>query len=243
MNNEISVIEVKDFSDFIAKIESDHSVASFYRGQRKDWPILPEIARRTPNDGKRIIELEQTALKEFLQKGAPYFPFDPDNRSHIELLMVGRHYGLTTRLTDWTTNPIAALWFAIRNVSSERETEFAVVWEFFPKEIEDASRTGYLDHNLSAEGFPHTQHFTPIHIDKRIIAQQGVFIIHGNGLERFNPKFTPMQDEKKEQLRKIVVSRNIIGRLLKTLNQCGINHLTMFPDLEGLCRQINTGML
>ena len=229
-----------NFSEYLSLFEEKKGLELFFRGQREDKPLLPKIARNTSLTGKKIIELEQKTLRKFIVRGLPYFTFEPDIRDTIETLTLGQHYGLITRLMDWTTNPLAALWFALKDVTANT-TNSPVVWVYKPDPKDDAHRTGFIDHIYDDEPIdvPRTVHFNPKHIDRRLVVQNSVFTIHGNGENREEPTFIPLEKEKtNNELEKVIIPLEASNKLVEMLELCGINDSSMFPDLEGLCRQI-----
>ena len=60
-------------------------------------------------EDKRL-NLERMMLNEFRTIGAAFF--DPTDA--IDVYLLAQHFGMPTRLLDWTTNPLAGLFFADR---------------------------------------------------------------------------------------------------------------------------------
>lgn len=88
---------------------STQSKLMLFRGQAKKGNLLPSIAREHPNFDSTSIEKEM--LKELRRKGNSILPKnDFDDRA---LLVFAQHFGMKTRLLDWTSNSLAALFLLV----------------------------------------------------------------------------------------------------------------------------------
>jgi FRG domain len=84
-----------------------------FRGEPESgFPLIPSIARGT-KDGtfSDVSSLEDTLLREFRLAAAPIMDVEPTNE--IDWVFLAQHYGVPTRLLDWSTNPMVALFFAV----------------------------------------------------------------------------------------------------------------------------------
>ena len=78
----------------------------------KDYELVPSIGRNTGSGtGGDISSLERELLEEFKRLSVPELTLPPT--SEFEWLFLAQHYGLPTRLLDWSTNPLVALYFAV----------------------------------------------------------------------------------------------------------------------------------
>jgi len=228
---------IRDYLDTVDTIkmnsEKNGNFAELlFRGQRIDKPLLPKLARL--NLRGSIKNVENLILKEFERGVIPLSEFKPENE--WDLLALAQHHGLPTRLLDWSYSPLIALWFAVFEtpLKSEKGThENGVIW-ILNAEVQDfrtnTESYGPLSNKL-------TKIYRPKVVSRRISAQAGAFTVHkindGGKIIKFetNKRFSKV-------LTKIIIKPDNFKTLRKSLNLLGINHSTVFPDLDGFCKHL-----
>jgi len=160
----------------------------------------------------------------------PLAEFQPEN--NWDLLALAQHHGLPTRLLDWTYSALVALWFAVQK--DPLGTNNGVIWVLVA-EPSDYRNTNAQEDPLSNRM---TKIFKPRVISKRISAQSGVFTVHKINSARKNIVQFETHKEFKDKLIKIIIPANSFVNLRKSLSLLGVNHATIFPDIDGLCQHL-----
>jgi hypothetical protein len=148
----------------------------------------------------------------------------------LDLLVIAQHYGLKTRLLDWTSNPLAALWFAC----SDSRNGDVYVYALDASSLQ--AKDVYSQNPFSCDK---TQVFQPRLNNPRIIAQHGWFTLHRYA--KRNNRFVALEYNTriKNCLHEIRIPENKREELLSALDRHGVSAKTLFPGLDGLCRQLN----
>lgn len=108
---------MKLITSYLEKIVSDGE-NYIYRGHANySWVLLPSIGRHYLKKWSNVVDREKLALGEFKKRAIPYIKHQP--KADIEWLCLMQHHGLSTRLLDFTTNPLIALFFASEHSESE----------------------------------------------------------------------------------------------------------------------------
>ena len=129
----------KDIYDLGQKenIPSGATSAIWFRGQAEmDWELKHSIGRTVKNGGlydseksnEEFYETERVILQRFKRDG---YPFVQRMLSDWEAITLGQHHYLPTRLLDWTSNPLTALYFAAEG-SPDVD---AAVFAYRPQEV------------------------------------------------------------------------------------------------------------
>jgi hypothetical protein len=199
---------------------------ALFRGQSEDLPLVPKIGRIQLKHNDDYTLSENEMLNDFKRLSRPYLTRIPTN--NWEWLALAQHHGMATRLLDWTTNPLAALWFA---VSKPARKDHGVVWLLnVPEEyVLKANETEVRD--------PFTEEVTVIfqpHItSNRISAQNGWFTVH-----RYSSKAKAIvkfewNRKYKNYLQKYVIPAAKFPYIRADLDRLGVNRLSLFPDIDG----------
>jgi|GEM_PF-3070167 len=93
----------------------------FFRGHAdSNWKLLPGLGRnKNVLSVDKLLSLESNILNDFRQSLKQHGLFDCLNLSHVgynqdwQLWMIGQHYGLPTRLIDFSNDKYCALQFAV----------------------------------------------------------------------------------------------------------------------------------
>jgi len=220
---------ISNLSEYIAWTESVQKMyrVMIFRGQAVQGNLLPSIARKIPTYDST--QLERTMLDQFKLKGASMLTNVEQNS--LELMVIAQHYGLKTRLLDWTSNPLAALYFACADPLPGNTFVYAFgVDDFITQDV------------FSKDPFaaPKTRVFQPPYNNPRITAQQGWFTLHKYAGK--NKKFVALDKnmEAKKLLTELQISEGDRLTILQSLANHGIGSHTVFPDLAGLSQHLNT---
>jgi hypothetical protein len=172
------ILSLADFEAHTASLSCAQPGTLLFRGQGQDYPLLPSLARlRVP--GSDLLGAEAKMMADLKAR----CPSDlaPAGGTDWDWLALAQHHGIATRLLDWSTNPLVALWFAVAEAWREQRDEHgqpigdcAVVWVFRP-----ASDSFVADKDASSPfSGARTAVFQPNEISPRIRAQSGWFTVH-----------------------------------------------------------------
>jgi hypothetical protein len=224
----------------------------WFRGQADvTWNLTPGLYR-----GWAQSEYEREMLRDFRLRSSGFVDRLP--RLDLEWLFIMRHHAMPTRLLDWTESYLTALYFAVEDYHNEAD---AGVWVLEPwslnetaieqRTVPTAEHPRLADYVLDSDPINFSREVKaelpvavrPLRTSSRIIAQKGTFTIHGRlpeGLdvivERIN---SSEQTQASVKLEKIVIDGAKKRALLEQLYLAGVSQSVLFPDLDGLCREIS----
>ncbi|EGQ8047572.1 FRG domain-containing protein [Vibrio parahaemolyticus] len=194
-----------------------------FRGQPVKGNLLPSIARNDRT--KDTTSIEKDSLEQMRLIGSNLLSSKDEDDWHA--IVKAQHHGLKTRCLDWTSNPMVALWFACSNSPDVDSYVYMLV----------ADGAAPPDRTKSPFEQEHTCILQPSYESPRVSAQHGWLTVHNYK----NGQFTPLEDSQDEQLWvcEYLIPKEIKSELINSLNRCGINQSTIFPDLDGLCGHLN----
>ena len=114
-------VRVRTLSDFLNEVEKLQAAASnslWYRGiGDAKYELIPALYRHKKTTGADgLANLERQIMTRFRQRSLPYH--DRPLSDDWNALFFMQHYGVPTRLLDWTENPFVALHFALMSAKA-----------------------------------------------------------------------------------------------------------------------------
>lgn len=218
-------------------------------GNHVDHKLTPSLLRHPDviNGTQNPIELEDRLEAKFQQTSPPFLQNQP--QSKFDWLFLQQHFGVPTRLLDWSENPFIALYFAL---SSSSAGKTPCLWTLDPlawtkKSLNNPNLPRIPDPKDNAAALfldglkdPLAPRTDPIaiyanHSNSRIVAQRGAFTIFGVGK-------TPMEEiaYAEDCLHCYTIEESLKQTLFKKLNSIGYTHSVVYPDLSGLGAEMKT---
>lgn len=201
---------IRDFNEIVLA----HGPGYIYRGVQdaEMHKLIPQIGRYQYSDDESMFDAEEKAFRIFKLESRQYL--GDIQKSDWELLAIAQHYGVPTRLLDWTRSPLVALYFAV-------EDEYVNDGAVYYFEAETFINTdNYLDPFKVEEPGA----VLPPAVTSRIAAQEGMFTISPDPRTEF-----PLDSGGI-----IEIDGNAKIELKKALYRFGISQRSLFPGLEGL---------
>ena len=223
--------EISELSHYFTLLRMQK--ADIFRGVSKiDYQLIPSIGREWLGDEYQLEQIETDMLEDLANRALPFLDYGmPAN--NLEWLILGQHHGMPTRLLDWTTNPLVALFFTCN--ADERDNGAVYLSTSLPK-----FPTDFVD-----DPFRITQNYyiVPRHLSRRIPAQSAVFTIHQNPSTPMNVTSEKVVLEGSELKRepsdlRIIIPNYAKVSLLEELRAVGIGSSHLFPGIDGVCGQI-----
>lgn len=237
---------LKNVAQFIEQIESLDTGTWIFRGQASCmWPLLPSAHRNlgkdciTPNE---VREFELSMLEEFRRR-ARFFISNPPH-TIVDWLVFAQHYGIPTRLLDWTENPLVALFFSVRQPNASQSDSV-----IFAMKVNDEKAP------LSTEEDPFSvsdiRLLRPNYLDLRMLVQASIFTVEpfrkideicsqrdsNLGSSQNSGNSGDSKDVGRE-VRFWFIEAAQKRRIYENLDRLGFSDRTMFPGLESLSGEV-----
>jgi FRG domain len=236
-----SIIAIKSIGDIVREVDKivrETKLRWWFRGHADSaWKLLPFVRRGYSR------KQEQYLVNEFYVRAGSRYDNCPGQEDYAGWLALMQHYGLPTRLLDWSASPLIAAFFAIQpsNVASD-----ACIWAFAPGRFNKWQGFESLLYPLNAEslrdllrpafkGVDETDKIIaamPIETDARMQVQQGSFTVHAsdNSLDEMAGSSS--------WLYKFAIPAEAKPKVARELELMGFRLGDLFPDLGNLAAEL-----
>jgi len=254
----IKTINISSLSSYLAQIEKVHSSWAIFHADIWYRGISSIKHELVPGVVWRKIAIGQTITDDFL---IHYKAYEKTNGyDSWELYSLMQHYGLPTRLLDWSKKPLIALYFALEEEPKTRpkNSNQRAVWMMVPGSLNNI-QTGYakVDCTLTR---PELDHYLPKSLssrliknpkpakypvcitvplaNQRVVSQEGAFTIHGEDNNSIDSYFLNAAGKEKDHIVKFVIKEEHRHRIRKQLFAVGYKEDDIYQDLNALSKRI-----
>ena len=238
--------KIKSISDLVKHLKVDRfkdASTVWYRGHANySWKLEPGYDRlkKPPKEITLVNEFRQNA-NFLLEKFTPKNDFD--------WLILMQHYGVPTRLLDWTESPLVSLYFAVHSEDKVSRNKDGAIWALDPGKLNtntNAKRDPYIP---AFEEVEYMADFETIKFDSarhaglmpiaaiaarnnpRIHAQLGAFTI--------NRAKAPIEEiGDRSHVIKYIIPKESKSEIANELRILGLGKFQIFPELASIGEKI-----
>jgi hypothetical protein len=230
--------EIKSISD-VSEIKNKQNLI-FYRGQSSDKELSPLLTRGLKDEDKldKLKDKEIESLK-YLKSLLPNLKWN-----WWQIATIAQHYGIPTRLLDWSEDPHVGLFFAVRN--KQHDDKDGVFWVFentsgiagfcseYDENLEKLTKLNYPSIYRAYRDFNKKN----LKNDQRKDKEKCIYVprVHlQKGALSWQPDLTKSFDKQnfnleKQCIHKYIVPKNCKEKIRKELNNKDVKDLRLFPD-------------
>jgi hypothetical protein len=244
------MVQVDNWSELcevVTELEKEWDTRVWFRGQNSNWPLIPKLYRK---NGKANVPYGYQAFVDFQLESSSYV--NVAKLDTFAFYTLAQHYGLATRLLDWSKALFSALYFAVEGLdgledldAEDKRIAFTPVIHCLNpgilNELHVGERkvinalSGLCEQYASVSEESDVKKVIAVHPrwdNQRISVQQGMFTIHG-GID------SPIDMQCPAAVRSIFLNPGKIGTFDHHLEVLGINRATIYRDLGAFCQVLN----
>ena len=239
---------IDELLSFVKKLYETHGLQLWYRGVMDARLILLPSIQRSP----QRIKSERYLVNDFYIRTKPILEPDkcPDKKNYAGWMSLMQHYGLPTRLLDWSQSPLIAVFFATETYRNYPDVD-ACVWVLAPDRLNESEGFGSYIYPLDADtaqdmllpAFKDRGHNLEVadkiiacrstENNRRMYSQQANFTIH-NSLRKLVDICDP------ETLYKIIIPADRRSYFLESLRVFGITEGFVYPDPDHISNDLRS---
>ncbi len=214
-----------------------------------------------------LLRIEERCHDEFIRCADQLTEIKPDSDAEWDWYFLSQHHGAPTRLLDWSDGALVALHFAVSHRVDPIKTD-ATIYMLDPYWLVDAIKKSrsYNEaqknwnryrrkrkwEGLSKDDWDDT--YLPLdeserrelplpaapllwdspHVSRRVAAQRSHFMLFGNRPEWLSD----LQSRRGSRLQAITIPKEDMKEIKYELRDAGLTESVIFPDLDGLGREI-----
>jgi len=236
-----NVFTWKDYKDWVSELVKGKR--SYYcRGHaNEEWKLQTSFHREAKRNGITLSQYLDTIIPEVHYHISAIRDEIIDLRKEEEFgafLVLIQHCGFPTPLLDWTLSPYIAVYFAFKEVNDQYPgSEHVKIYIF---DYIEWTKSFHQPLNLRDTSINYVSVIRPYaNFNPRIVSQQGTFtvtnvddmetyIVSRSGTISKTFLYTALLSVKEKPV------------ILRELNLMGINEMTLFPSVDGICRSLKT---
>lgn len=256
-------IDIKSMHDLLERLNGFPN-NFLYRGHASaGWKLESSLERIIGKkwSSEEARKFEDFSLAHFKSKFHLYDTANAQPTSKLAWLSIMQHYGVPTRLLDFTESPYIALYFALENYNPQWGEDLAVLAVDYTAVMDKSilqiseSDSGFKETRATVyekqdEVFENTvDRFSyniawiaePKQLNVRLDRQSGSFLLSGNKGARIADvlRSTPYSDVS---MYKLVIPSKFYEGIFALLRKMNLTSKNLYGDLDGLARSIRMQM-
>lgn len=236
-------IPINSIDDLIGEIRELKSIYGkqpiWFRGQEdSEWHLEPSIHRG------ELLKKENYVTNDFYIYVNQIESNAPAKDNYAAWMSLMQHYGLPTRILDWSSSPLVACYFALEK-NRENKND-SCIWVLIPRKVN--IQEGFGEYVYPIDAYTVQQMLIPAFKDKtkfedkiiachsvkkdlRMYSQQSSFTVHNS-----QRKLEDICDDK--TLFKFIIPHHCKEKMYESVNILGISTSFIYPDMEHVSRDI-----